>query len=428
MRGRSSRQSKVRPSHRQAFTLVGIFLGNALEWFDFVLFGYFATVFARLFFPTESQIASIALAFGTFALTFLVRPFGAIVLGAYGDRYGRKSALILSTALITVGTGIIAILPSYSRWGAAAPLILMLARTIQGFSAGGEFGSVTAFLAESSPSRRGFLSSLQFSGQGLTALLAASFGAALTGLLTTAQLYSWGWRLPFLFGVVIGPITYFIRLYAAETPEFRPTASPLKKLLTDGLKRAFISAAAVTLGTVITYTIVYLPSYAHIYLHITAYNSFLGGALTGILLVCLTPIAGALSDRYGRLPTIFPPALIILLASYPIFAWLAASPSLGRLLIVQSIIGCLAAWYLGVLPSLMSELFPAAYRTTGLSVSYAFAVTTFGGGAPLINTLLIELTGNRLALSFYLMAAAVISLIGLIAARQIGIGKMGSEK
>ena len=406
---------------QQSWAIASIYLGNSLEWFDLVIFGYFASVFGKLFFPTDSQIASLSLAFATFGVTLLVRPLGAIVLGAYSDRNGRKAGLVLSTALMTIGTAGIAMLPTYGSLGPWAPLLLVVARTIQGFSAGGEYGSVTTFLAEYSPSRRGFFSSLQFSSQGFTALLAACFGVLLTSTLSAPDLESWGWRVPFFFGVVIGPVAYFIRLYAIETPEFRHAASPIKEFTANGKKRAVVSAAIVTLGTVVTYTIVFLPSYASIYLGYSAYSGFLGGLTTAIVLILVAPLAGAISDRIGRLITITPPAVILLAISYPAFSWLAAAPTLERLLIVQFLIGILAAWYLGVLPSLMSELFPSTYRSTGLSVSYAVGVTAFGGFAPLIITSLIEVTGSKLALSFYLIFAAAISLIGLSETRRMGI-------
>jgi MHS family proline/betaine transporter-like MFS transporter len=401
--------------------LAGIFFGNALEWFDLVVFGYFAAAFGRLFFPADNQIASISLTFATFGITFLARPLGAVLIGTYADKRGRKAGLILSASLMAIGTAMIAALPTYAVLGSLAPVLLVFARTIQGLSAGGEFGSATTFLSEFDARHRGFFASLQFSSQGFTALLATCFGVLLTRFLSQADLDSWGWRVPFAFGVLIGPLAYVIRRHAIETAEFRPTASPLKDFAVRGKRRAAIAMAAVTLGTVVTYTIIFLPSYASTYLKFSAYDSFLGALTTSIVLVLVTPISGAVSDRLGRLATIAPPALILLVTSYPAFAWLGSSPTFERLLIVQLGIGLLAAWYLGALPSLMADLFPTAYRSTGLSVSYALAVTCFGGFAPLIITTLIEFTGSPLALSFYLMFAAAISLIGLSEARRIGI-------
>lgn len=403
------------------WALAAVFVGNALEWFDLVIFGYFAAIFAKLFFPTESNAAALSFAFGAFGVTFLFRPIGAVVIGAYADRHGRKAALLLSAALMTIGTTIIAVLPTYAAIGLAAPSLLIFARIIQGISAGGEFGSVTTFLAEQDAKRRGFFASWQFSSQGLTALLATLFGVLLANFLSPADLENWGWRVPFVFGMLLGPIAYLIRLYAIETPEFRPAQSPLRQFASDGWTRALISISAVTLGTVVTYTIIFLPTYTRIYLGFTTQQGFIGGLLTASILITVTPLAGALSDRYGRLILMAIPAALIFFAGPPSFGWLAANPTFERLLVVQAAVGLFGACYLGALPALMSELFPASYRTTGLSVSYALGVTCFGGFAPLINTWLIEATGSVLAPSFYLTCAAGISLAGLGVARRFGI-------
>ena len=406
---------------RSKWVLPSIFLANAFEWFDLVVLGYFAPVFSKLFFPTESKIASLSLTFLTFGMTFLVRPLGAIALGSYSDRYGRKAALLVSVIMMTGGTAIIAVLPTYSVIGLFAPVILVAARILQGFSAGGEFGSLTTFLAEYDSKSRGFFASLQFSSQGFTALLATLFGVILAGSLSTAEIESFGWRIPFIFGTMIGLVAYLIRKVAIENLEFTSTSSPLKRLAFEGKIKSILSTTVVTLGTVVTYTIIFLPTYARVYLGFSATNSFLGGLVTSATLIIITPLAGAISDRLGRLKTMLPPTIIIILFSYPAFVWLIESPSLERLLIVQFVFGSLAAWYLGVLPSVMAELFPAQYRASGLAISYAVGVTVFGGFSPAIVTFLIQHTGNKLIPSFYLIIAAAISLIGLVASRRFGI-------
>src|SRR5882724_1193882 len=186
-------------------------VGNALEWFDFVVYGFFAVTMAKLFFPTGSETVSLLLALGTFGVTFFMRPLGAVVFGSYADRHGRKAALTLSISLMMAGTALIAITPTYSSIGLFAPILVVAARMVQGFSAGGEFGSATAFLAEQNPERRGFFASWQFASQGLTTILATAFGATLAGTLSMDQIESWGWRLPFIFGLLIGPVAYYIR-------------------------------------------------------------------------------------------------------------------------------------------------------------------------------------------------------------------------
>jgi MHS family proline/betaine transporter-like MFS transporter len=398
-------------------------IGNALEWFDFVIYGFFAVTMAKLFFPTGNETVSLLLALATFGVTFFVRPFGAVVIGNYADRHGRKAAFMLTIVLMMIGTAIIAVAPTYAAIGIFAPLLIVFARLIQGFSAGGEFGSATAFLAEQNPDRRGFFASWQFASQGITTILATGVGVTLTTTLTTAQIESWGWRVPFIIGLLIGPVAYYIRRHVDETMEFQTmqvSTSPLREALSDSKKRLLISLGAVVLCTVAMYTVLFMPTYATRQLGLTASGGFLGGLLTGVIQVMLIPVFGALSDRRGRLPIAFFSAAAMLVLVYPLFSWLAANPSLQTLLIVQGIIGVLMAGYMGPLGALMSELFPARMRTTGLSISYAFGVAIFGGFAPFINAWLINATGSKLAPAFYLMFAAVISLTALVFARRAG--------
>jgi MFS transporter, MHS family, proline/betaine transporter len=414
----------VSPDHSRHWRAVAAAsIGNALEWFDFVIYGFFATTMAKLFFPAENYTVSLLYALIVFGVTFFMRPLGAIVLGSFADRHGRRAALTLTIALMMLGTAVIAVVPTYSSIGIAAPVLVVAARLLQGFSAGGEFGSATAFLAEQNPERRGFFSSWQFASQGLTTILATGFGATLAGVLTTEQLEAWGWRIPFLFGLLIGPVAYYIRRHTDETTEFRSartSGSPLREAVAGNKKRLLIAFGTVILCTVAMYTVLFMPTYAIRQLGLPASGSFVASLLTGAIQVVLIPIVGHISDRHGRLPIAFASAIAILLAIYPMFAWLQAVPTLPTLLTVQAIIGVMLAGYMGGLAALMSELFPTRLRTTGLSVSYSFGVAIFGGFAPFINAWLIEMTGNKTAPSFYLMLAALISIAALIAARRLG--------
>jgi MHS family proline/betaine transporter-like MFS transporter len=234
----------------------------------------------------------------------------------------------------------------------------------------------------------------------------------------------WGWRVPFIFGLLIAPVAYYLRHHVEETVEFRSTSvrqAPLREALADGKLRMLIAIGVVVLCTVSMYTILFMPTYAVRQLGLPASGSFLAALLTGSIQMVCIPIVGALSDRYGRLPITCASAAAMLLAIYPMFAWLAAVPTLGTLLIFQTIIGLLAAGYMGALPALMSELFPTHMRTLGLSIGYSFSVAIFGGFAPAINAWLIEATGSNLAPGFYLMLAAVISLLALSNVRRFKI-------
>lgn len=409
---------------RSGRTIVAASIGNALEWFDFIVYAFFAATIAKLFFPTGSDTISLLLTFATFGVTFFVRPLGAVVIGAYADRHGRKAAFTLTIFLMMIGTAIIAVTPTYATIGVFAPIVVVVARLLQGFSAGAEFGSATAFLAEQNPRQRGFYASWQFASQGLTTIFATGIGWALTGTLTAQQMEAWGWRVPFLIGILIGPVAYYIRRHLDETVEFKSIETskrPLQEAFSDGRNRLVVSFGVVILCTVGMYTVLFMPTYATKQLGLPPTAAYMAGFLTGSIQFALIPVLGAMSDRIGRLPVSFVSALLMLVTIYPLFAWLTASPSVAVLLVVQAVMGLLLAGYMGGLAALMSDLFPTRMRTTGLSISYSFAVAIFGGFAPFINAWLITKTGSNLAPSFYLMLAAALSLLGLIAARRIGM-------
>ncbi|WP_213780663.1 MFS transporter [Caballeronia sp. dw_276] len=409
----------VRPAAWRA--VVAASIGNALEWFDLVVYGFFAVVISKLFFPAGNDSVSILLTLGTFGVSFFMRPLGAIVLGAYADKAGRKAALTLSILLMMVGTLIIAVLPTYSTIGIAAPLILVLARLMQGFSAGGEFGSATAFLAEHVPGRRGFFASWQVASQGLTTLLAAIFGVVLTGNLSPEQMNSWGWRMPFFFGLLIGPVAYYIRTRLDETPEFLSavtTETPLRDTFASNKERLLIAIGTVVLGTVATYLVLFMPTYSIRQLGLAPSVAFTAILLTGAIQMVLSPLVGHLSDTQGRTRIMLISAVLLLVLIYPLFSWLVAHPTFGNLLIVQAVLGVLMTGYFAALPGLLSEMFPVATRTTGMSLAYNIAVTVFGGFGPFIITWLIASTGSKAAPSFYMIFAAVISLVALMAARK----------
>lgn len=395
-------------------------IGNALEWFDLVVYGFFAVTISALFFPTHDETTSLLLTLGTFGVSFFMRPLGAVVIGVYADRNGRRAALTLSILLMMIGTLIIAVLPTYASIGVLAPVGIVIARMIQGFSAGGEFGSATAFLAEHAPGRRGFYSSFQVASQGLTTLLAAGFGAALTGGLSPEQMQSWGWRVPFLFGLLIGPVAYYIRRHVDETPEFlqsETTQTPLRDTLGHQKERLVLAIGVVIVATVSTYLVLYMPTYAVRQLGLPPFTAFAATLATGVVQMVFAPLVGHWSDRYGRIPIMQSAAALLLATIWPVFWLLTAYPSFGVMLTVQVMLGLMMTLYFGALPALASEIFPVQTRTTGLSLSYNIAVTIFGGFAPFILTWLINATGSKLAPSFYLIACAVVSLVALVRTR-----------
>lgn len=404
-------------------TIGAIVLANALEWYEIVIYGYLAAIIAQVLFPATNSTAALLLTFGSFGLTYVARPLGAIILGAYGDRHGRKPALQIAIWMMAIGSAAIALTPSYGTISILAPMIVVSARLLQGFAAGGEFGSATAFLVEQDRLRSGYFGSWQFASQGLSALLAAGICTVVSALLTDDQLRAWGWRVPFLFGLCIYPVGIYIRarLYETlESAESKVARPPVYAGLLQNWRSILVVFGLVVFGTVAVYTIVFLPTYAVRELSLPAPYGFAAGLLTAGLQVALIPLFGIFSDRYARTLTPMIAAAVALIGAYPAFVWLSVSPSFAKLLAVQALFGLATAAYLGPLPALMAEMFPVRARTSGLSICYAVGVAVFGGLAPLIHTALIAATGDPASPSFYLIAAAVVSLAALMGARRMG--------
>ncbi|MBV9828076.1 MAG: MFS transporter [Alphaproteobacteria bacterium] len=399
--------------------IVAASIGNALEWFDFLAYGYFAVTISKLFFPSSNETVSLLNTFGVFALSYLVRPLGAIAIGAYTDRFGRRGGMTLSIMLMMVGTTIMAVSPTYDAIGIAAPLLVLLARLLQGFSVGGEFGTSTAFLVEHSETRKGFLASWQWASQGITAVIASLLGVILTGWLSADQLLAWGWRVPFLFGLLIGPVGLYIRSHMAETPEFAasaPSRTPLRGLLRRYPVQVLIAVGASVISNSSNYLILYIPTYAAKELHLPQYIGFIATMVGAIILSTVAPIAGHVSDKVGRPRIMIAMCVLFLVTAYPVFWIMVTWPSLTTAIIAAGWLSLVKAGYSGILPALLSELFPTETRAIGMSLGYSVSVTIFGGSALYIATQLIHLTGDPLAPSYYLMGTAVLSIIAIVCA------------
>ena len=395
-------------------------IGNALEWFDLLIYGYFAVTISRLFFPSDDQTVSLLLALGTFGASYLVRPFGAIVLGAYADRAGRKASLMVSIVLMMIGTTLMVVVPTYASIGVLAPLFVLFARLLQGFSVGGEFGSSTSFLVEHGPDRKGFFASFQWAGQGFAAVLASLFGVGLTTALTADQLNAWGWRLPYIFGLLIGPIGLYIRRRVDETPEFlaaEATSTPVRDVLRDQWDRVLLAIGLAVVSNSSNYLILYMPTYAVKQLSLPQSSGFAATLLGGIILTVGSPLIGHSSDSLGRTRIMQVAAGLFVISAYPAFVLLTGYASLLVLIGIVCWLSLLKTIYSGVMPSLMAEIFPTRTRVTGMALSYNTSVPIFGGFAPFISTWLIQLTGNNLAPSFYLMLTALVSFGALVLGR-----------
>jgi MHS family proline/betaine transporter-like MFS transporter len=401
--------------------------GQAFEIFDFVIYGFFAVAIGRAFFPSSDPAASLLASFATFAVGFLFRPIGALVIGYYGDRFGRRKALVVTVGLMACATGITGLIPSYAAIGLWAPILLVICRTMQGFSTGGEWGGAAAFLVEHAPAgRRGLIGSFQQAATAIGAMGATFSAAILSSSMSSESFFSWGWRVPFLIGFVLGPIGYYLRTRVAETPAFQ------RAVETQTIKRIPIAEAVSAhggmflagfglsiIGCVINYVfLVFLPSFASQTLKIDLSYALWSTALAGTLYLVLTPIVGHYSDRVGRKPMLFACSLLAVIMAYPLFLFLATYPSFWGMLVVQAIAQAVLTLYTGVISTILSEMFPTNIRYTALSVSYGFAVAIFGGFAPYISTFLVRITGDVLAPSYYVIAAGIVSGIAVLFVRE----------
>ncbi|MFC8930845.1 MFS transporter [Rhodococcus sp. NPDC057135] len=397
-------------------------LGAALEWFDVIVYASFAVVIAHNFFPGGDNTLGLILTFATFAISYVIRPLGGMVLGSYADRRGRKNALTLTMMLMMIGTLIMAVAPTTSMIGPWAGVVILVSRLIQGFSAGGEFGTATTFLVETAPHKKAFYSSWQVASQGASVFLASLFGYVLNTHLSHEALYSWGWRVPFFFGIIVGPVGLYIRAKLDETDDFKtsvPEKAPLKTTLTRHLGRVLTGAAVVGVATISIYLILYMPTFAVKNLGISASAGYLGGIVAGLVTLITVPLIGHLADRVGPARVMTWAAVAAIVLAWPLFKLMVDHPSTLTLVLVVSVLGVIMAFAFGPLPALMSSLFPAEIRATGMSLSYNLGVTLLGGIAPLVLTWLISTTGSLDAPSYYYMTVAVLSLGGLWSARTL---------
>ena len=411
------------PSMRRL--IVAATIGNIFEWFDFVVYGFFAVTIAEVFFPAGNPTVSLLITFGAFGLAYFVRPLGAIVVGGYTDRAGRKAGLLLSMALMRIGTTLMAVTPGFATIGLAAPIIITIARLLQGFSVGGEFGSAVSFLAEHGGGRRGFSASWQFATGGLITVLASLFGLTLSSLLTHEQLVDWGWRIPYVFGMLIGPAGLYVRAKVVETPEFLEAEKPATIPIRDVLRRhplpVLLALGISIISNSSFYILAYIPTYGVKTLHLPASTGFTATLIGGAILAIGCPLAGYWSDKLPRRTLLMViTCWLFVLTSYPAFYLMAAWPSLAACIIAVGWLQFVKAGYSGVLPSVLSEQFPVAVRAIGVSLGFSTAVSVFGGLAPLVATWLIAATGNSLSPSFYLIFTALLSLFALMAIQSRG--------
>jgi MFS transporter, MHS family, citrate/tricarballylate:H+ symporter len=401
--------------------------GNFLEQFDFFLFGFYASAIAKAFFPSENETAALLNTFGVFWLGALMRPVGAIVLGAYIDRIGRRRGLIVTLAIMAVGTVVIAICPSYASIGVAAPVIVLIGRLLQGFSAGVELGGVSVYLAEiSTPGNRGFYTSFQSASQQVAILVAAIIGYVLSESMPADAVTAWGWRIPFFIGCLIIPFIFLLRRTLEETPVFlamkrHPTASEIFASAAANWKIILLGMMLTAMTTVTFYFVtVYTPTFGKNVLKLSTSDSLIVTLFVAVTNFIWLPVGGAISDRIGRKPVLLAIATLSLLTAYPALIWLVSSPSFSKMLLVELMFSFYFGVYNGAMVAALTEIVPAHVRTTCFSLAFSLAAALFGTFTPYAATKLIEQTGDKASPGFWLMCAAA---SGIVAALIIYRGK-----
>lgn len=399
--------------------LLAVTVGNMLEWYDFAVYGFLTPVIAKVIFPAADPAASLLLSVGAFGVGFLTRPVGALVFGVLADRKGRKLALLLTFGLMGIATFAIGLIPPFASIGVAAPLLVVFARLLQGLATGGAVGGAIAMLTEHAPpGRSGFFASWQAASQAGALLLGALATATISAIVSPEQLHAWGWRVPFFASAVIVPLGLYIRRRVDDPETFvrqTPASSPLKLLL-----RTHSAAVARGFGITIIWTVstyfffVYVPLYAHTVLNLSMSTTLFTNSLALALMLGVSPLAGHLSDRFGRYRLMIAAAVAIVLLIRPGFGFLLNHPHAAALATFQAVSAVLAALFIGPAPAAIAELFPSGVRSSGVGIAYNFSVTLFGGFAPLIATGLIARTGNPLSPTWYVMFSCGLSLLALL--------------
>jgi len=396
--------------------------GNFLEMYDFMVYAYYATYIAREIFPSSSAYASLMMTLGTFGAGYLMRPLGAVVLGAYIDKHGRRTGLILTLFLMAIGTLVIACTPGYRVIGVFAPLIVVLGRLLQGFSAGVEVGGASVYLSEmATPGHRGFYCAWQSASQQIAVVFAALLGVALSAVVSPAGMVQWGWRVPFLIGCLIVPLLFWLRRSLAETQAFlvqkhHPGISEVLASLAANWKIVGIGVFLSTMTTVSFYLITaYTPTYGIEVLHLTSRQSLMVTLCVGLSNFFWLPTGGAISDVVGRRPMLIGITVAAILTAYPAMQWLVSSPSVTRLLLVELLLSVFFGVYNGAMIPHLAEIMPPEIRTSGFSLAFSLATAIFGGFTPFVCTYLIHETGNRAMPALWLSFAALCGLVAAVA-------------
>ena len=403
--------------------LISGMIGNGLEWYDFALYGMFAVIIGHLYFPSDNEVVSQMAVYGTFAAGFIMRPFGAILFGYIGDKWGRKASLALSILLMALPTACIAILPTYADIGIAAPILLTLIRLLQGLSLGGEFSGSITFLVEHAPlKKRGLMGSATIFSLAVGVLLGSIVATLCANLLSPEDLENWGWRIPFLVGIVIGLIGFYIRHYTEESPEFleakrhgKTSKRPVRDVFKVHYKELLIAIACYLSVTVPFYTMsVFVIGFLRKAKGFSMDETLFMNAIAMFVMMLTVPISGYMSDRIGRKRIMFWTTIVFLFLIYPIFLLLIHSEGhMTYALTANVLLGAMVGIYGAPIPAFLVDLFPTRIRYTGIGLSYNISAALFGGTMPLLATWMISSSGYQSAPAFYLMACMLVTLFAL---------------
>lgn len=414
-------EQSIDPGARRRAVIAGI-AGNIMEWYDFAVYGYFADVIGRRFFPSDDPNSSLIASFGAFAAGYFMRPLGGVVFGHIGDRVGRKAALTLSVLAMAIPTFLIGLLPDHSQIGPLAAVLLVGLRMVQGLSVGGEYTTSIVFLVEgAAPGRRGFAGSWSPFGGGAGILMGSAMGALVNTFLTPDAVSAWGWRMPFLLGLGVGLAGLYIRRHLPEPPHIdkQETAkSPIIEAFRHEWRMILkIAGFNLAFGVGFYMVFVFTATYLENYVHVSAQKALDINTLNMVILIVLIPIMGALSDRLGRKPLLLGAALGLVLLSYPLF-WMIHHRHDLMIFLGQMGFAVLVAMFSGAGPSMMVEALPARVRCTALSIGYNLPVGLVGGTTPMVAAYLIQRTGDDFAPAFFLMATAAITLGVILTLRE----------
>jgi metabolite-proton symporter len=417
-----STQISSQATNSKVGNVIRVSSGNFLEMYDFMVYAYYASYIAREIFPSSNAYASLMMTLGTFGAGYLMRPLGAVVLGAYVDRVGRRAGLILTLFLMAIGTLVIACTPAYRTIGIVAPIVVLLGRLLQGFSAGVEVGGASVYLSEiATPGHRGFYCAWQSASQQVAVVFAALLGVALSAVVPPAGMDQWGWRVPFIIGCLIVPLLFWLRRSLTETEVFlaqkhRPGISEILTSLASNWKIVGIGVLLSTMTTVSFYLITaYTPTYGIEVLHLTSRQSLMVTFCVGLSNFFWLPTGGAISDKVGRRPMLILITVAAIVTAYPAMLWLVSDPSTTRLLIVELWLSVLFGVYNGAMIPHLAEIMPPEIRTSGFSLAFSLATAIFGGFTPAICTYLIHENGNRAMPALWLSFAAMCGLVGAVA-------------